>query len=98
MGICTPTSSLSTQGRVVSVDDPTEPRPIVESKEPGKHRRSYRDDWDPRFVLALVVILGAFFLAGVALAQGKDGATIPAWVAVLTGGIGIYYFKNGKEK
>jgi hypothetical protein len=80
----------------VSVDDPTDPMLPVDPKEPGKHRRSYRDDWDPRFVLALVIIIGAFLLAGVALAQGKEGATIPAWVAVLTGGIGIFYFKNGK--
>lgn len=80
----------------MSVDDPTDPRlPEVEPDRP-KHRHSYRDDWDPRFVLALVIIIGAFMLAGVALAQGKEGATIPAWVAVLTGGIGIFYFKNGK--
>jgi hypothetical protein len=81
----------------VSVDEPTDPKLPVQPTGP-KHRRSYRDDWDPRFVLALVIIIGAFFLAGVALMQGKEGATIPAWVAVLTGGIGIFYFKNGKGK
>lgn len=80
--------------REIEPDDPTEPRPTV---EPGKHRRSFKDDWDPRFILALVIIVGAFCLAGIALAQDKEGATIPAWVAVLTGGIGIFYFKNGKH-
>jgi hypothetical protein len=67
------------------------------SEEPGKHRHSFRDDWNPRAIIALVVIVGAFILAGVALVLGKPSASIPAWVAALIGGIGIYYYKNGRE-
>jgi CHASE2 domain-containing sensor protein len=67
------------------------------AEDPGKHRRSFRDDWDPRAIIALIVIIGAFGLAAVALVMGKSGATIPAWVAALVGGISIYYYKaNGK--
>ena len=65
--------------------------------EPGKHRA--RDAWGPREIIALVVIVGAFTLAVVALIWGKPGATIPAWVAALVAGIGLFYYKvNGKEE
>lgn len=73
-------------------DDDTEPLEPV-----GRHRRSFRDDWDPRAVLAFVIIIGAFVLAGIAIIVDRPGATIPAWVVALTGGIGLYYFKNGKS-
>lgn len=69
--------------------DPPEP-------EPGKHRRS--DVWGPREVIALVVIVGAFALAAVTLIYGETRrATIPAWVAALVAGIGVFYYKNGKR-
>jgi Na+/glutamate symporter len=63
-----------------------------------KHRRSFRDDWDPKAVIALVVIVGAFVLAAISLTLDKPDATIPAWVAALVGGIGIYYYRNGKDR
>jgi hypothetical protein len=64
--------------------------------DPGKHRA--RDQWGPQEVIALVVIIGAFALAVIALVWGKPNATIPAWVAALVAGIGLYYYKaNGKE-
>jgi hypothetical protein len=65
------------------------------SSDPGKHRS--RDQWGPREVIALVVIIGAFVLAGWALATGHEGATVPAWVVALIGAISLYYFKNGKD-
>ena len=63
-------------------------------QEPGKHRA--RDQWGPREVIALVIIAGSFLLAGIALVADKEGATIPAWVAALVGGVALYYYKNGK--
>jgi hypothetical protein len=54
------------------------------------------EGWGPREVIALVVIIGAFGLAGWALATGHEGATVPAWVVALIGAISFYYFKNGK--
>ena len=59
----------------------------------GKHRA--RDQWGPREVIALVVIVGAFILAGIAIATDTVGATVPAWVVALIGGITLYYYKNG---
>jgi O-antigen/teichoic acid export membrane protein len=64
-------------------------------REPGKHRA--RDQWGPAEVIALVVIIGAFMLAAVGLAFDKPGASVPAWVVALVGGIGLYYYRtNGK--
>jgi hypothetical protein len=62
--------------------------------EPGRHRG---DSWGPREVIAVVVIAGAFTLAVVALVTDHPGASVPAWVVALVGGIGLFYFKNGKE-
>jgi hypothetical protein len=64
--------------------------------EPGKHRA--RDQWGPAEVIAIVVVVGAFTLAIVALFTDHPGASVPAWVVALVGGIGFYYYKNGKEK
>ena len=36
----------------------------------------------------------SFVLAVIAQVYGKPGATIPAWVAALVGGIGLYYYKE----
>lgn len=74
--------------------DDTEPR-LPELPEPykGKHRG---DRWGPREVIALVVIVLAFGLAVIGMLTDREGATIPAWVAALVGGISLYYFKNGK--
>jgi hypothetical protein len=68
----------------------------VPDDEGGKHRRSFRDDWDPRAIIALVVIIGAFALAFVSVVTHTNGATVPAWTIALIGAIGIYYYKNGK--
>lgn len=62
--------------------------------EPGKHRG---DDWGAKEVIALVIIVSSFVLAGIAQILDKPGASIPAWVAALVAGIGLYYYKNGKE-
>lgn len=65
------------------------------NEEPGKHRR--RDAWGPREVIALVIIVGSFGLAVIhMLADSGERATIPAWVAALVAGIGVYYYRNGK--
>jgi hypothetical protein len=48
-------------------------------------------------VMALVIIVGAFVLAGVALATDWPGDTIPAWLVALVGGVGIFYYKNGDK-
>jgi hypothetical protein len=56
------------------------------------------DQWGPAEVIALVVIIGAFTLAALSVVAGKPGASVPAWVVALVGGIGLYYYKNGKEK
>jgi hypothetical protein len=65
------------------------------SQPPGKHRG---DSWGPREVIALVVIVAAFGLAIVGEITDHPGATIPAWVAALIAGIGLYYYKNGGDK
>lgn len=70
---------------------------MSEDREPGKHRHSFRDDWNPRAVIAVVTVVGAFTLAIVSLLTDHPDATIPAWVAALIGGIGIYYYKNGER-
>jgi hypothetical protein len=62
--------------------------------DPGKHRG---DTWGPREVIALVIIVMSFSLAAIAQILDKPGASIPAWVAGLIAGIGLYYYKNGKE-
>jgi hypothetical protein len=72
---------------VVSVDE-----------DPGKHRRSFRDDWDPRAVIALVVIIGAFILAIIGMITDTPEHTVPAWTVALLGAITVFYYKNGKEK
>jgi hypothetical protein len=64
--------------------------------DPGKHRA--RDAWGPREVMAIVIIGGSFMLAGIALVADKEGATIPAWVAGLVGGVALFYFRNGEAK
>ena len=57
-----------------------------------------RDDWDPRAVISVIVLVGAFALALVALITNHPGATVPAWVVVLLGAIGATYYKtNGKD-
>jgi hypothetical protein len=63
----------------------------------GRHRRSFRDDWNPQAIIALVVIIGALALAFASIVTHTSGATVPAWVVALIGAIGIYYYKNGKE-
>jgi hypothetical protein len=64
-------------------------------EEPGKHRA--RDAWGPQEVIAIVVVIGAFTLAVMALVTDHPGASVPAWTVALLGGIGLYYFKaNGK--
>jgi hypothetical protein len=63
-------------------------------QEPGKHRRG--EDWGPREVIAITIIVLAFVMGGIALVAGKPNASIPAWVAALVAGIGLYYYKNGK--
>jgi hypothetical protein len=68
----------------------------MSNDDPGKHR-GRGETWGPREVLALVIIVGAFVLAGVAAVLDREGATVPAWVAVLIGGIAIYYYKNGSS-
>lgn len=60
---------------------------------PGKHRN--KDQWGPREVIALVIIVCSFVLAGVGYFADIPGASIPAWVAALVAGIGLYYYKNG---
>lgn len=65
-------------------------------QEPGKHRRG--ENWGPREVIALTIIVLSFVLAVVVQVQGLPGATIPAWVAALIAGVGLYYYKNGGEK
>jgi hypothetical protein len=65
------------------------------SQEPGKHRS--RDKWGPQEVIALVVVIMAFGLAIIALIMDKPEASVPAWVVALVGGVGVYYFKNGKS-
>ena len=62
--------------------------------DPGKHRRG--DDWGPREVIALVIIVMSFILAAVGYYADIPDATVPAWVVGLVSGIGLYYFKNGK--
>ena len=63
-------------------------------QEPGKHRAN---DWGPREVIALVIIVMSFVLAVIAQVYGKPGATIPAWVAALIAGIGSVLLQgNGK--
>ena len=59
----------------------------------GKHRA---EGWGPREVIALVIIVLSFVLAGFGYVLDIQGASIPAWVAALIGGIGLYYYKNGK--
>ena len=61
--------------------------------EPGKHQAG--NAWGPREIIALVVIGGSFLLAGTALVLDRPGATIPAWVAALVGGVAFYLYKNG---
>ena len=61
--------------------------------DPGKHRG---DDWGPREVIALVIIVLAFIMGGIALYTGEPEAAVPAWVVALVSGIGLYYYKNGK--
>lgn len=56
-----------------------------------------KGNWDARAVIALVVIVLSFALAAIHLIVSPGEAqTIPAWVAALVGGIGLYYYKNGK--
>jgi hypothetical protein len=63
-----------------------------------EHRRSFRDDWDPRAVITIIIIIGAFTLAIVSMIVDAPGHSVPAWVAALIGGIGFYYYKsNGKQ-
>jgi hypothetical protein len=72
---------------------------VSEEPEP-KHRRG-KSGWDPTSVIALVIVVGAFSLAAISIWTGHDEATIPAWVAALVGGVGIYYYKmngNGNGK
>ena len=65
-------------------------------QEPGKHRRG--EDWGPREVIAITIIVLAFVMGGIAHVDGKPNASIPAWVAALVAGIGLYYYKgNGGE-
>lgn len=54
--------------------------------------------WGPREIIALVVIVLSFVLAAVSMFKGVEGATIPAWVAALVAGIGVYYYKNGSDR
>jgi hypothetical protein len=65
----------------------------MSNSDPGKHRRG--EDWGPREVIALIIIVLAFVLAGVTIVTDTPEATIPAWVAALIAGIGLYYYKNG---
>jgi hypothetical protein len=65
------------------------------SQEPGKHRQ--RDQWGPKEVIALVIIVLSFGMAIITQILDKPGASIPAWVAALVGGIGLYYYKNGDK-
>ena len=60
---------------------------------PGKHRG---EGWGPREVLALVIIVLSFVLAGIGQLLDKPGVSVPAWVVALVGGIGLYYYRNGK--
>jgi hypothetical protein len=61
-----------------------------------KHRRG--DAWGPPEIIALVVVIGAFLLAGIGIALDKPGATVPAWVVALIGAIALYYYRtNGKS-
>ena len=62
--------------------------------EPGRHRG---DSWGAREIIALTIIVLAFVMGGIALVAGKPNATVPAWVVALVGGVGMFYFKNGKE-
>lgn len=62
--------------------------------DPGKHRA--RDQWGPQEVIAIIIVVGAFILAGAALITDREGSTIPAWVAALVGGVGLFYYKDGK--
>jgi protein-S-isoprenylcysteine O-methyltransferase Ste14 len=69
----------------------------VRNDENGRHRRSF--NWDPAAVIAIVVIVGAFTLAIVSMLTDAPEHSIPAWVAALVSGIGLYYYKkNGGEK
>lgn len=54
--------------------------------------------WGPQEVIAVIVIIGAFVLAFVALFTSQPDAKIPAWVAVMIGGAAFYLYRNGKEK
>lgn len=73
-------------------------RPPVPEDGGGKHRQ--KDEWGPRSIIALVVIVMSFGLAALHIftGSGDPEASIPAWVAALIGGIGIYYYKNGKDE
>jgi hypothetical protein len=62
--------------------------------EPGKHRG---DQWGPREVIALVIIVLSFVLAGIGYYKNVEGASIPGWVAALVGGVALFLYKNGKE-
>ena len=75
---------------------PTEELPQAEPprKNGGKHRRG--EQWGPREVLAAFIIMGSFAYAFIALVTDHPSAEVPAWVAVLVGGIAVYYYKNGK--
>lgn len=53
-------------------------------------------EWGPREIIALVVILGAFVLAGVGLFAERT-SSVPAWVIALIGAIGFYLYRNGKR-
>ena len=61
---------------------------------PGKHRA--RDQWGPREIIALVIIVLSFVLAGVGYITDIEGASVPAWVAALIGGVSLYLYRNGK--
>lgn len=63
--------------------------------DPGKHRA--RDAWGPREVIAIVIIVGSFMLAVIGLVTDHQEQSVPAWAVALVGGVGLYFFKNGKE-
>lgn len=66
-----------------------------EMAEPGKHRA---EGWGPREIIALVIIVLSFLLAGIAQVLDKPGVSVPAWVVALVSGVALYYYKNGEAK
>lgn len=79
------------------------PIPTSDPPEAGKHRaekKGFFEVWGPREVIALFVMVASFTLAGLVIFFGKGDITLPPWIAVVIGGVGVYYFgkRNGEKE